>query len=57
MLAAAANISQTTSNYPAVCRANSVFENANRCLKASFLNSDNGTIQLWLTVLSIFKKI
>jgi hypothetical protein len=34
-----------------------VFENANRCLKASDLNSDNGTIQLRLTVLSIFKKI
>ena len=36
--------------------ADSVFVDASRCLKASPLNSDNGTIQLRLTVLSIFKK-
>jgi hypothetical protein len=55
-MAAAAHISQATSKFIAICRANSVFEHTSRCLKASPLNIDNGTIQLRLTVLSIFKK-
>jgi hypothetical protein len=56
-MAAAADISQATSKRTTVCPAVSVFENARRYLKASPLNSDNGTIQLRLTVLSIFRKI